>query len=216
MKTAKQVVPHRPCVSFRVFFTTTAWFIFATTSTAQVKVENATEAAGNEHAGADRSEAPSGPGDPSTLKAERKRAAHRQRRMIMNNDGNDTRWPIAGEPRTRETFINKRTAPLVGSHVDSIFYCTGCTFNLYRHHSEESELLTSAGDKEDWGWKLGGRILMGATAAIAIGSRRGLGKLNHIDTAYLWVQHVYNEGKLRIEKRDTKETPADFLTKAVD
>jgi hypothetical protein len=90
-----------------------------------------------------------------TLQAARKRAAHRKRRMIMNNDGNDTRWPVEGEPRTRETFLDKRSTPLIGSHVDAIFYCTGCTFNLYRHHSQESELLTSAGDQEDWGWKLG-------------------------------------------------------------
>ena len=69
---------------------------------------------------------------------------------------------------------------------------------------------------KDWGWKLNVQVLMDATAGIALGSRRGLGKLKHIDTAYMWVQQVYNEGKLKLAKRDTKEMLADFLTKAVD
>ena len=109
-------------------------------------------------AGADEDRPPAeslGQNGALTLKAARKRAAHREWRMIMNNDGNDTRWPVEGEPRTRETFLDKRSTPLIGSHVDAIFYCTGCTFNLYRHHSQETELLKSAGDKEDWGWELG-------------------------------------------------------------
>jgi hypothetical protein len=57
----------------------------------------------------------------------------------MNNDGNDFSSVTPDEPRTPETFLSKRTAPLVGSHVDSIFYCTG-VFNLYTHRSEETEL----------------------------------------------------------------------------
>ena len=31
---------------------------------------------------------------------------------------------------------------------------------------------------------------MDATAGIAIGSRRGLGRVKHIDTVFLWAQHV--------------------------
>ena len=73
------------------------------------------------------------------LREARKRAAHRTRRIIMNNDGNDFSSVTPDEPRTPETFLSKRTAPLVGSHVDSIFYCTG-VFNLYTHRSEETEL----------------------------------------------------------------------------
>ena len=91
----------------------------------------------------------------ATLKQLRKQAAHRPRRIIMNNDGNDTRWPVEGDLRNRETFLAKRTAPLLGSHVDAIFYGTGCSFNLYRHHSQETEPLKNAGDEEDWGWQLG-------------------------------------------------------------
>ena len=72
----------------------------------------------------------------------RKKAAHRRRRMIMNNDGNDTRVAAAERPVTPENLLSQRTTGLVGSHVDSIFYCTG-VFNYYFHPSKESELLVS-------------------------------------------------------------------------
>jgi len=75
----------------------------------------------------------------SLLKA-RKKAARRRRRIIMNNDGNDTRTAATERPATPENLLSKRTTGLIGSHVDSIFYCTG-VFNYYFHRSEESELL---------------------------------------------------------------------------
>jgi len=89
-----------------------------------------------------------------TMKEARKKAAHRQRRIIFNNDGNDCRDPKPGEPRTPENFLSKRTTALVGSQVDAIFYCTG-VFNLYTHKSEESE-MERHGDQyaEDWAWEL--------------------------------------------------------------
>ena len=39
---------------------------------------------------------------------------------------------------------------------------------------------------EDWSVKLAAHAIMDATAGIAIGSRRGLGKVKHIDTVFLW------------------------------
>ncbi|MCH2127837.1 MAG: family 10 glycosylhydrolase [Pirellulaceae bacterium] len=94
------------------------------------------------------------PSTPS-WKALREKAAHRRRRIIMNNDGNDVRGLPKDVPRTRETFLRQRTSPLVGSHVDTICYCTGAPFNMYRHHSQESELYRNSGDELDWGWELG-------------------------------------------------------------
>ena len=69
----------------------------------------------------------------------REEARHRKRRIIMNNDGNDFNTATPEEPKTAENFLSKRTVPLVGYHVDTIFYCTG-TFNHYTHRSEETEL----------------------------------------------------------------------------
>jgi len=72
----------------------------------------------------------------------RRKASFRKRRIIMNNDGNDFNSATSEEPKTPETFLSKRSTPLIGTHVDSIFYCTG-VFNFYTHRSEETELLTS-------------------------------------------------------------------------
>jgi len=87
-------------------------------------------------------------------KEARKKVAHRQRRIIMNNDGNDCWKPGPDEPKTPENFLSKRTSPLVGSHVDAIFYCTG-VFNSYTHQSDETELRTNA-DRgvQDWAHEL--------------------------------------------------------------
>ena len=40
----------------------------------------------------------------------------------------------------------------------------------------------------DWEWKFKAHVWMDATAGIAIGSRRGLVRVMHIDTVFLWVQ----------------------------
>jgi len=75
----------------------------------------------------------------SAMIASRHRARWRQRRIIINNDGNDLRQFEANEPVTPEAFLSKRTTALVGSQVDAIFYCTG-VFNLYKHNTKEGEL----------------------------------------------------------------------------
>lgn len=90
----------------------------------------------------------------NVMRQARKKAAHRKRRIIMNNDGNDCRHTGKREPATVENFLSKRTSPLVGSHVDAIFYCTGIV-NVYTHHSSETELRATA-DRgvTDWAHEL--------------------------------------------------------------
>ena len=86
------------------------------------------------------------------LRSARSKTAHKARRIIMNNDGNDAR--TKNQEHTVENFLLNRTSPLAGSQVDAVFYCTG-VFNLYTHKSEETE-LRGHGDKEalDWAWEL--------------------------------------------------------------
>ena len=74
------------------------------------------------------------------LSKDRKIARHRKRRIIMNNDGNDFAPPWPDDLGKASEFLNKRTTLLVGSQVDSIFYCTG-VFNFYKHLSRETELF---------------------------------------------------------------------------
>ena len=46
---------------------------------------------------------------------------------------------------------------------------------------------------------------MDATAGIAIGSLRGLGRVKHIDTVFLWVQAMVTEGKISLGSKPTKD-----------
>ena len=79
-----------------------------------------------------------------------------------------------------------------------------------------SGMSTALGDvslAKDWNIRMEAHILMDATAGIAIGSRRGMGHVKHIDTVFLWCQQVVTSGRARISKRDTKEMLADMMTK---
>ena len=68
---------------------------------------------------------------------------------------------------------------------------------------------------KDWGMSLKAHVWMDATAGLAIGSRRGLGKFKHIDIVFLGAQEVINSGRASVGKKDTREMLADMLTKPV-
>ena len=55
-----------------------------------------------------------------------------------------------------------------------------------------------------------------ASAAKGIASRRGFGKVRHIDVSQLWLQDRVNKGEIVIEKVSTKDNLVDALTKHVD
>ena len=54
-----------------------------------------------------------------------------------------------------------------------------------------------------------------ASAAIAIASRRGLGKVRHIEVCQLWIQYKLRRGDIKVVKVGTHENVADALTKYV-
>lgn len=74
-----------------------------------------------------------------TLVAERRRAAHRTRRIIFNNDGDDAWYATAP---TAEAFLATRLAPCVNTQVDTVTYCTTADTGLYTHRSNVAELFT--------------------------------------------------------------------------
>ena len=78
-----------------------------------------------------------------------------------------------------------------------------------------SQALGTVSLIRDWGIGLKAHVWMDATAGIAIGSRRGLGKVKHIDTVFLWAQEVVNTGRVTVGKKPTTEMLADILTKPV-
>ena len=68
---------------------------------------------------------------------------------------------------------------------------------------------------KDFDVEVGLTVKSDATAAIAIASRRGLGKVRHIEVCQLWLQQKVKDGTIRIVKVGTHENVADALTKYV-
>lgn len=72
----------------------------------------------------------------------RKQAADRPRRIIFNNDGAEPVMQMT-QPSAKE-FLDLRTTGLVGSHVDSIFYCPRCSgFGLFTYFTKVGEVFTT-------------------------------------------------------------------------
>jgi len=74
------------------------------------------------------------------LGAARRQAAHRRRRVIYNNDGDDI-WAKGAD--TVDKFLAVRHTPLLGTHVDSIYYSTTQSFNLFTHETKVAEVFRS-------------------------------------------------------------------------
>ena len=76
----------------------------------------------------------------AAYRAERRRAAHRQRRIIFNNDGDDH---LIDGAASVEAFLAKRTTPLLKSQVDTVFYCTSRPFGMFTHNTKVGDVLTT-------------------------------------------------------------------------
>ena len=68
---------------------------------------------------------------------------------------------------------------------------------------------------KDLGWEMGVKVKVktDSTAAKAVATRRGLGKLRHIELKFLWVQEAVAKGRISIKKVSGVWNPADVLTK---
>jgi len=77
------------------------------------------------------------------LRETRKQLAHKQRRVIFNNDGCDALYLPKGEKLSVEKFLDKRTTPLKGTQVDAIAYCTiSSGFSFFTHRTKAGTMLT--------------------------------------------------------------------------
>ena len=67
-------------------------------------------------------------------------AVNRPRRIIFNNDGNEPVYYC--KAATAAELLSVRTSPLVGSQVDSIFYCTWSSgFGLFTHNTRVGQVF---------------------------------------------------------------------------
>ena len=69
---------------------------------------------------------------------------------------------------------------------------------------------------KDLGVKVDVEVRADATAAIGMASRRGTGKVRHLDVSHLWIQERIRNGEVTLSKVPGKENPADAMTKYVD
>lgn len=77
------------------------------------------------------------------LRETRKQLAHRQRRIIFNNDGCDCLYFPKDQKPTVENFLARRTTPLAGTQVDTISYCTiSSGFGFFTHNTKVGTVLT--------------------------------------------------------------------------
>lgn len=77
------------------------------------------------------------------LREMRRELAHRPRRIIANNDGCDALYFPRDRELSVESFLDLRTTGLVGSQVDTIFYCTiSSGFSFFTHDTRVGTLLT--------------------------------------------------------------------------
>jgi len=82
------------------------------------------------------------PGNLEELRQQRKEAAHRKRRIIYNNDGDDlTAFIRDAKDMTPDEFLARRTSAVAGTQVDTIFYCTGLCFGILRYDSKLGDNL---------------------------------------------------------------------------
>ena len=66
---------------------------------------------------------------------------------------------------------------------------------------------------EDLGWRMEVEVLTDSSAAKSIASRRGLGKVRHMEVRWLWLQAMVKDGRIRLKKVWGPENVADILTK---
>ena len=95
------------------------------------------------------SEGTRNPGKMNAAREARYKAAHKVRRVIVNNDGDDSRWEDEFDDVniiTPELFLSKRTLALAEAPVDTVFYCDGRTIQLnHRSKYAEPSRIFSAG-----------------------------------------------------------------------
>ena len=75
------------------------------------------------------------------------------------------------------------------------------------------EAIGIKGIAKDMGLNLGITLYTDSSAAKGIATRKGLGKIKHLETRTLWVQDKVDEGTVKVKKINGDQNTADILTK---
>ena len=111
----------------------------------------------------------------------------------------DTDW--AGCPRTRKSTSGG--CVMLGKHTIKTWSTTQSSVSLSSGEAEFNGVVRGAGMglgfqslMRDLGQDAPVRVWTDSEAAIGISSRQGLGKLRHLDTHTLWIQHAVRSGRI--------------------
>ena len=109
---------------------------------------------------------------------------------------------------------------MLGQHTVQFTSTTQIPVSLSSGESEWNGLVKGAACGlgvqsllRDMGWDMELALHTDSSAARGIGSRRGAGRLKHIDTQLLWLQDHVSRKRLQVFKIDGMRNPADLGTK---
>ena len=115
-----------------------------------------------------------------------------------------SREPVAGPHLIK--MWGKTQAVVALSSADAELY------GVVRASAETVGLISMY---KDFGTHMSGVVLGDASAALSIVARRGLGKLRHLDTNFLWIQEKAAKGDLNFKKVAGVDNGADLFTKTL-
>ena len=68
---------------------------------------------------------------------------------------------------------------------------------------------------KDLGWNLELRLFVDSSAAKAIASKKGLGKVRHLEVRHLWLQQAVRENKVTLRKVEGTKNHSGLMTKGL-
>ena len=112
---------------------------------------------------------------------------------------------------------------MFGNHIIKSWSTTQTTIALSSGEAEYYGMVKGASIAlgiqsmmSDLGITVGIRLRTDASAAKGIASRRGLGKVRHIEVNQLWLQEKVNNGTIQVMKVKGEVNLADAMTKSLD
>ena len=149
-------------------------------------------------------------------------------RLITRYDWQDDLQDIAGysdSDRAGGRVTGKSTSggvTMLGSHMIKSWATTQGVIALSSGEAEYYGIVKGASVAlglrnmlDDLGMKVKIRVKTDASAAKGIASRRGAGKVRHIEVSQLWVQDKVASGEVVLQKVSMRDNIADALTKNV-
>ena len=140
----------------------------------------------------------------------------RQARQDTIDGYSDADW--AGCPHSRKSTSSSYL--MVGTHLlasssttQTVIATSSGESEFYAAVKTASRVLGGAAMAKDLALVLDPRVMIDASAAKGIASRRGVGKVRHLHVGTLWLQQAVHERRLRLQKQPGQENVADLGTK---